>query len=356
MSRYNTNTMNGRYLVLLVGLLSASINSSPTPVDRHSIREASRESWSRNSLIGQGPRQEHSVVGLGTNVYIMGGVHYDSQSQIETINEVEFFDTVSDQWHIAAPLPIPMNHGNAASLDGKIYVLGSLSGGREWQAQPGTFVYEPLNDTWTNLTSMPSDIARGSSAVGVYGSKIFLAGGMTLLQAYEGGHQNSNAMVSSYDTATDTWETDYPPLPEPRQHVGFSTVGSIFYVIAGRENGIYQCSNTLFSLDMKNPTHWASLAPMPTARGSLSCAPIAHKIYCFGGEGNRDSPYQIFNETQVYDTRTDSWETLEPMEVPRHGTGAAAVGNAIYIPGGGVTAAFYPSGINDKFVPNLEEQ
>ena len=286
---------------------------------------------------------------------LRGGVHYDEQSQIQTLNEVEFFNTLDDTWHVAAPLPTPINHGNAATVDGKLYILGSLSGGHNWEAQSATFVYEPFNDTWTNLTSMPSGTARGSSAVGVFGSKVYLAGGMTLLEAYRGGHQNSNPMVSSYDTQTDIWITDYPPLPEPRQHVGYSVVGSTFYVIGGRENGVYEYHDSVYALDLSNPTHWVTLAPMPTARGSLSCAPIGHNIYCFGGEGNRDNPDRIFNETQVCDTKTDSWKNLEPMEVPRHGLGVAAVGNAIYIPGGGVTTAFYPTGVNDKFVPDLSQ-
>ena len=90
--------------------------------------------------------------------------------------------------------------------------------------------------------------------MGVYGSKVYLAGGMTLLEAYKGGHQNSNAIVSSYDTATDTWDTDYPPLPEPRQHVGYSVVGSTFYVIGGRENGVYEYHNTVRGSTYKRPT------------------------------------------------------------------------------------------------------
>jgi N-acetylneuraminic acid mutarotase len=197
--------------------------------------------------------------------------------------------------------------------------------------------------------------ARGSSAVGVYAGKIYLAGGMTLLQAYKGGTQNSQATVSSYDTETDTWDTNYPPLPEPRQHVGYSVVGSAFYVIGGREDGIYHYHNTTYAMDLENPTHWTILAPMPTARGSLPCAPIGHKIYCFGGEGNRENPDRVFNETQVYDTISDTWKNLKPMGVPRHGFGVAAVGDRIYVPGGGVTTAFYPTGINDVYVPDLEE-
>ena len=342
-----------RLVLLLASLIIGFTNATSLSSNQYNSRTANEGSWIRNSLIGQGPRQEHSVTSIGSNVYIIGGVAYDQQSEIETLNRVEYFNTADQTWHVAAPLPIPLNHGNAATVDDKMYVLGSLSGGHNWKAQAATFVYQPFNDTWSNLTSMPD--ARGSSAVGVYKSKIYLAGGMTLLEAYKGGHQNSQATVTSYDTESDTWDTDYSPLPEPRQHVGYSVVGSIFYVIGGRENGVYQYHNTTYAMDLDNPTHWTTLAPMPTARGSLSCAPIGHKIYCFGGEGNRENADRIFNETQVYDTISDTWKTLKPMEVPRHGFGVAAVGDRIYVPGGGVTTAFDPTGINDMFVPDLEE-
>ena len=255
-------------------------------------------------------------------------------------------------WRIAAPLPTPMNHANAAAVEDKIYVLGSLSGGHDWAALGGIYVYENFNDTWSSMgvEQMPNRTARGSSAVGVYDGKIYLAGGMTLLQPYRGGHQNSVSMVSSYDTRSNSWNLKYPPLPEPRQHVGGVVVGSTFYVIGGRENGIFQYHNTTYALDLENPLEWTERAPMPTARGSLSCSAIGFRIYCFGGEGNKDNPARIFNESQVYDTKLDQWKTLAPMEVPRHGTGAATVGNAIYIPGGGVTTAFYPTGVTDAFV------
>ncbi|KAK5164884.1 uncharacterized protein LTR77_009548 [Saxophila tyrrhenica] len=313
--------------------------------------KTSQGSWTRQSLIGQGPRQEHSVTSIGSDIYLVGGVAYDSLSVPETLNRVEYYNTEDKSWHVAAPLPVPLNHGNTATVDGKIYLLGSLSGAMDWVAMNSSYVYQPFNDT---ITPMPNGTARGSSAMGVRDSKIYVAGGMTILQAYEGGHQDSVSMVSSYDTLTDSWDIDYPPLPEPRQHVGGAVISSTFYVIGGRENGIHQYHNTTYALDLDNPVEWKELSPMPTARGSLACAAVGKKIYCFGGEGDRSNPQQIFHETEVYDTTTDSWETLLPMEVPRHGTGATAVGNKVYIPGGGVTSAFYPVGIMDAFVVDGE--
>ena len=320
-------------------------------VSRRAEDDKGKGSWRRHSLLGQVPRQENSVTAVGEKVYVLGGVAYNEASKIETLNRVEFYDVPDKTWHIAAPLPTPLNHGNVATWDSKVYMLGALSGGHDWTAMADTFAYEPFNDTWTDLAPSPNGTARGSSAVGVCDGKIYLAGGMTLLQAYIGGHQNSVSTVSSYDISSDTWNLDLPSLPQPRQHVGGAVVGSTFYVIGGRENGVYQYHNSTYALDLKNPTSWTERASVPTARGSLSCAAIGDKIYCFGGEGNPDNADRIFNETQVYDTRSDKWQTLAPMEVPRHGTGAVAVGDQIFISGGGVTTAFFPTGIFDSFVP-----
>jgi hypothetical protein len=44
----------------------------------------------------------------------------------------------------------------------------------------------------------------------------------------------------------------------------------------------------------------------------------------------------VFDNVEAFDVETQGWEELAPMQVPRHGTSAAAVGNKIYIPGGGL--------------------
>ena len=122
--------------------------------------------WVRHGLIGQGPRQEHSVTSIDRDIYILGGVAYDEHSEVETLNRVEVYSVADQTWRVAAPLPTPLNHGNAAAVDDKIYVLGSLSGGKDWSAISDTYVYQSFNDTWSALTAMPSGTARGSSAVG----------------------------------------------------------------------------------------------------------------------------------------------------------------------------------------------
>jgi len=283
---------------------------------------------------------------------VLGGVAFNNVGELQTVNRVEFFRPSDETWHVAAPLPLPLNHLNVAGVDNKLYLLGALSGGLNWTVENVASVYHPTNDSWTSIAPMPNGTARGSSAVGVYDQKIYLAGGMTFLDLADHGRQDSVTTVSAYNIDTDTWDTDFPPLPQPRQHVGGAVVDGTFYVLGGRENSIAEYHNTLYALDLSSPSSgWRTLAPMPTARGGLMCAAQRYEIFCFGGEGNPESPAGVFNETEVYDTRTDSWRQLPAMDVPRHAADAVSVEGELWVPGGGLLEGAGPTGWFDSYKP-----
>lgn len=193
-------------------------------------------SWTRRGLIGQGPRQEYAVASIDEDIYLLGGVHLNDLGAFETINRVEVYNVAKESWTEAASLLQPLNHPNVASVDGKLFLLGGLAGQSNWTAVADAYVYTPSNDTWLSVATLPNDTCRGSSAVGVYKNKIYLAGGMTLLEG-QGGVQDSLASVIVYDTIEDTWDPSLPDLPRPRQHVGGAVVDSIFYVIASSWHG-----------------------------------------------------------------------------------------------------------------------
>jgi N-acetylneuraminic acid mutarotase len=73
---------------------------------------------------------------------------------------------------------------------------------------------------------------------------------------------------------------------------------------------------------------------MPQAQGGLAAATHEGKLYAFGGEQFVPNS-KVFPEAWVYDPRTDRWSALPPMPTPRHGHGAAVVGNRIFLMGGG---------------------
>lgn len=138
-------------------------------------------------------RQEHSVAAIHDRIYVVGGIlgnisysPNDPASEpatrirsISTTGSTQYFDLARSAWFNAAPFPVPVNHGNLASVKGKLFMLGGLSGTNlsTWNAIGDSYVYESSNDTWSPLPFMPEGTARGACAVGVIGDEIYLAGG-----------------------------------------------------------------------------------------------------------------------------------------------------------------------------------
>ncbi|MNL43455.1 Kelch motif protein [compost metagenome] len=44
---------------------------------------------------------------------------------------------------------------------------------------------------------------------------------------------------------------------------------------------------------------------------------------------------KVFDNAWVYDPASDRWRALPPLPTPRHGLGAATLGNRIHVIGGG---------------------
>ncbi|KAG9230841.1 putative kelch domain-containing protein 8B [Amylocarpus encephaloides] len=298
------------------------------------------ETWKVLPNITLGSRQEHTTVALGTDVYILGGLVPPVDSAVDpTSNIVQSYSIAHNTWSSETPMPRALNHLNAAVVNGKIYVLGGLAVGPgawpNWLAAGDCWVYSPRQKIWEILANMPNGTERGSAAVGVYGDTIYLAGGLTRLGI---SGQTTVTTVNAYCTRTNTWST-LESLPEKRDHAGSAVVGRIFYVVGGRINGEPSgMRDTVLAFDVSvEKGSWSTRAgKMPTARGGLSASAVGHTIYAFGGEGNVATSTGVFNQTEAYNTKTDTWTSLKPMVLPRHGTSAAAVGGRVYIPGGGI--------------------
>ncbi|WP_033289141.1 Kelch repeat-containing protein [Amycolatopsis jejuensis] len=306
--------------------------------------------WQTLAPIAGGPRQEHAVAEAGGRVYVAGGVHFTADGRLTTTNRVEVYDPRRNSWSEVAPLPVALNHPNLAAVGGRLYVLGGLAGGDSWRAVPDSYVYEPWTGRWTPLPPMPSGTERGSAAMGVRGTRIYLAGGMRTLTPRDGGLQDTVDTVSSYDVVTGRWET-LPSLPQARDHAGGAMIGRTLYVVGGRDRGQANVRGTVYALDLRS-LRWTERAPMPTPRGGIATATVAGKIYTFGGEGNpAPGSHSVFAETEAYDAARDTWQRLEPMPVPRHGTAATAVDGTIYLPGGGTEGGGNPVDVNDAYHP-----
>jgi N-acetylneuraminic acid mutarotase len=259
---------------------------------------------------------------------------------VGVVTAVRIFDTSSCTWSDGPDLPRMVHHANVAALDGTIYVLGSIEAlsftpvGDVWSWTPAT------ETSWSTRQSMPAGTARGSAVVGAIGDRIVVAGGLG---------SGAETTVSAYVPSTDSWDEAHPPLPVPRDHGCGGVVDGALYVLGGREGAIESQSNRAFSYTPGGA--WSEVSPMPTARGGTACGVLTDRIVVIGGEGNPDVASGVFAQVEAYSPAEDSWETLEPMRTPRHGTGAAASGGVIFVPGGASQQAFGAVDTHEALLP-----
>src|ERR1700753_939705 len=119
----------------LTTLLISISSSSPT-----------KNCWTDLAPLQVGVRQEHGVAFTPADngtIYAIGGLLGMSVSP-----SVEAYSISNNTWKDAAPLPTAMHHPNVASYNGKIYVLGGVTGLFPWAGSADCFVYDPAKDAW----------------------------------------------------------------------------------------------------------------------------------------------------------------------------------------------------------------
>lgn len=270
------------------------------------------------------PRQETAVVELGGAIYVIGGF---DRSQV-IVSTVERYDPATDTWTAVQPLPRPLHHVNAAVLDGKIFVVGALTVG--FAAVGDLYEYDPKTNVWTPRGQMPSGSERGASLVAALNGEIFIGGGL------RGGV--AVADFSSWTPSTGQF-TERAPLPTARDHGAGAAADGRFFAIGGRGAGIGAHTARVDAYDPQTDT-WSGRTPMPTSRGGMAAAVVSGRIVVAGGEGNASAASGVFDQVERFDPSQNLWTTLPPMKTPRHGTGAAAVGDVFYVPGGATVQAF----------------
>jgi hypothetical protein len=272
--------------------------------------------WAALDDLPGGPVQETAAVVVDGDLYVIGGI----DDRRVTRDDVRVYDVEEDTWSEAPALPLPLHHANAAVVGGTIYVAGALRSdfapiGFVWSWTPG-------DPDWVEGTAMREGTERGAAAVGVVDGLLVVAGGLA---------GNSVGLVSTYDPARGEWDDQPFDLPVRLDHGTGQTVDGVFYVIGGRTDGTSGNSDAVYAYV---DGAWEERSPMPTARGGIGSGVVGGKIVVVGGEGNADARSGVFPQVELYDPAEDEWSALPDMRTPRHGMGAAGIGDALYVPGG----------------------
>ncbi len=249
--------------------------------------------------------------------------------------------SADNSWATKASMHISRTGAGAAAVNGIVYVIGGSQrynvAGNEFSyvSINATEAYNPVTDTWTMKTSMPT--SRDGLGVAVYQNKIYCIGGRSFLGT-SGTATNVNEV---YDTETDSWQTK-TPMPTARYQIEASVVDGKFYVIGG-----YESSSSLHAsakVEVYDPVTdtWTTGSPMPTAVEGYASAVVDGRIYVISGSVGESA---MTNLTQIYDPETDEWSfgAPIPMSVTASAAGATTgteAPKAIYVIGG--ANATYP--------------
>lgn len=296
-------------------------------------------------------RTEVSVATDGSTIWLAGGFGPGEGRRPSAPRAMFAYDPAADRWATAGEIPEGVNHAGFAAVGGRLYIVGGFRGASF--APTGVVrIYDPAERGWRDGTPMPTP--RGALAVAVLDGRIHAIGGNAAsgagLQPHEHGtpeEDNSVGTHEVYDPAADSW-TRLAPLPTPRNHLGAAVLGGRIHVVGGRVPG-----------DMELTTHevydpptgaWTAAPPLPTGRSGIAVVEHQGRLYVFGGETVGRFSSSTFDEAERFDPATGRWEALPPMPTARHGLGAAAFGDAIYVLSGGPRAGLSFGAANERLV------
>jgi hypothetical protein len=139
------------------------------------------------------------------------------------------------------------------------------------------------------------------------------------------------------------------PLPTARGELGVAVADGDIYAIGGFNGNSQLNVNEEYT---PSTNTWTSKSPMPTARSGFAIAVYNDKIYCIGGTvGNNE----YVGNNEAYDPLTDTWQTEASMPTPRADLSASVVNGKIYLIGGEVYSNTSPNyvetNVNEVYNP-----
>jgi N-acetylneuraminic acid mutarotase len=199
-------------------------------IGNNEVYDPSSNTWSTKTSMPT-PRSDLCASIVDNDIYLIGGKMYSSSNpfykQIGT-NEVYF--PSNDSWSTKEALPTPVYGCSSAVVNGKIYVIG----GSTQPVSPGTAtivnknqVYNTRTDNWTTAAPLPYLSSFGAAVVTqgyLAPQAIYYIGG------YSGGQFIAKTEV--YNLQNNTW-SDTEEMPTPRGYLGLVTVDDMLYAIGG---------------------------------------------------------------------------------------------------------------------------
>ena len=295
-----------------------------------STRPPRADSWSR---IDDAPAAltEVSAADHGGFVWVAGGLDVNGAA----VSRVFIFDPVAAEWSEGPRLPHGIHHAALVSTGPDLFLLGGFVG--SFPGSPSSDVYrlDPDSDEWVAGPALPEP--RGAGAAAWDGTRILFAGGVS----------PSGVSGEVWALEGDTWST-VGALSEPREHLAAASDGSgRTWFLAGRVGRLV--TNT-GRVDEIEGDRISSLDLQLSPRSGAAAFWHAEPGVCLaGGEG----PAGTHAEVECIDPNGGS-NVLPSLSVPRHGLGAAVVGDVVYVVLGGEDPGLFVSNVVETLVLPFE--
>jgi N-acetylneuraminic acid mutarotase len=282
-------------LLLVLVLLTASSLIASKPVSA-----AAEDSWTPKTRMGLA-KTGFGVGVVNDKIYVIGGHPYGSTEF--TIDDVSVYDPSTDQWRSKQHMPGPLAWFGTAVYQDEIYVMGG-AWGLAGSEKNDVWVYDPAANTWTIERPMPT--ARGGMDANVVDGKIYVVGG-SAADALDSTVDVVLDVNEVYDPVSDTWSIK-TPIPTPVFDYASAVVDSKIYVIGGLApndtlimrvnlNQIYDPATDTWSLGSPLPNNQTSISA-----GATTGVMAPRRIYVIGDGVN-----------EVYNPANDSWTSGEPI-------------------------------------------
>jgi N-acetylneuraminic acid mutarotase len=267
-----TGSLIGQNIYVIGGF-----DSKGTPLNVVEVYNVLNDSWKKVSPLPQALHHS-AATSHGGKLYLVGGFTSDIYDWIPT-NKLFIYDPVEDAWKEGRPMPTARGALTAVFVDGILYATGGQQSSDiiVSEIMDTNEAYDPINDVWTSKKSMPT--ARHHIASAEVGGKIYVIGGRTAANSSL-INLNVNEM---YDPLKDTW-TSLTPMPSKRSGIAASTVNNTIYALGGEDAGGVN-PKTYDNNEKYNPSTglWLSEEPIPTSRHGLAAVSIDDQIFVIGG-------------------------------------------------------------------------
>jgi len=291
-------------------------------------------------------RQDAAVAVMDGRIYLAGGFGPHSAQESTLLVLEPAFPSVEakpgvagpivshpGEWRYASTMPEPVDHAAAAGLGGYLYVAGGriedLVTNKFWR-------YDPINDEWTELPSMP--YPRYGPIMQAVNGKLYLFGGQS-------SHGNDELSLMIFDPKTNAWTSEDYALGTERFLAGSVVIDNKIYLVGGRDRR----QVSLRSCDVYDPSRdrWSSCTNMHLGRADFGLASVNNRLMAIGGENyagsapeasaitfDSDINRTITQTTEISSTDALGWMSGPWLPFPRHGMAVAALGNQIWVIGG----------------------